>query len=355
MLSNQRSCINTVTLAAFLIASGCGGDERGDPAAGAGFGGGNDGGGTDSGLSTAGESGANSDGGSASADGPSGDTEDIYFDVGGGMATGPGPGKGDTGCTKVDILFVIDNSGSMADEQQKLIANFPGFAEEIQSTLGEVDGYNVGVVTSDDYWNVFASPGINADAMECRVLGGLVTANPTQACTPYAAGNRFMTEADDLATRFACAANVGDQGIGLEQMGGAAVNALLPSLSAPGGCNDGFLRDDALLILVLITDEDDDIESLGDPTDWYTSVVSAKFNEPDNIVVLSLIWDDSGGNPNGCVVASDENTGTSIAEFTNMFTHGSVGSLCVDSYQQFFSDAIGVIDVACDEFEPPRG
>jgi hypothetical protein len=292
--------------------------------------------------------------GDGSGDGDGDGDESIYFDVGVGNGDASnGDGNPDDTCAAVDLLFVIDNSGSMADEQAKLVANFPLFAEEIQTTLAEVDGYHVGVVTSDDYWNLFASPGINSDAPDCRVLGGLVTSTAQGNCAPFAEGHRFMTEADDLGSSFACAATVGDTGLGIEKMGAAASAAVLPALNSPGQCNEGFIRNDALLVIVMITDENDDVESGTTPSDWYDSVVAAKLNLPDNIVVLSLIWDDRNGNPDGCVADTDEEVGYAIEEFTNMFTHGSLGSVCADSYAQFFSDAISVIDTACDDFEPP--
>ena len=50
------------------------------------------------------------------------------FDVAGGNT---GPGDGEMGCQKVDFLFVIDNSGSMEDEQNNLINSFPGFINTI--------------------------------------------------------------------------------------------------------------------------------------------------------------------------------------------------------------------------------
>ena len=59
------------------------------------------------------------------------------LDVGagdGGVPTGE-TGTG-TGCAKVDFLFVIDNSNSMAEEQQRLVDAFPGFIASIEDTLG---------------------------------------------------------------------------------------------------------------------------------------------------------------------------------------------------------------------------
>ena len=49
------------------------------------------------------------------------------------------------GCEKVDFLFVIDDSGSMIDEQEQLVASFPGFIDTIQNTLTAQD-YRIMVV-----------------------------------------------------------------------------------------------------------------------------------------------------------------------------------------------------------------
>src|SRR5690606_38029790 len=140
---------------------------------------------------------------------------------------------GDESCAKVDLLFVIDNSGSMADEQAKLIANFPGFATEIQSALVDVESYHVGVAVTDPF-NLPFPDGVNSDNPQCRTLGGLVTSNINGTCVPFAEGKRYMTQADDLAAKFACAANVGDTGSGLEQVAGSMLAAISPAINAPG-------------------------------------------------------------------------------------------------------------------------
>src|SRR5688572_13939494 len=43
------------------------------------------------------------------------------------LAIPDAPGSDIEGCKAVDFLFVIDNSGSMSDEQDNLTASFPGF------------------------------------------------------------------------------------------------------------------------------------------------------------------------------------------------------------------------------------
>lgn len=63
----------------------------------------------------------------------SGDDESSGGSESGGDPTGANPtaagdeGGSDAGCRAVDLLFVIDNSGSMEDEQANLISSFPGF------------------------------------------------------------------------------------------------------------------------------------------------------------------------------------------------------------------------------------
>src|SRR5262249_2164080 len=144
-----------------------------------------------------------------------------------------------------------------AEEQVNLVNSFPGFIAAIQSTLDSVKEYNVGVVTTDAYFANTQVPG-------CSVLGGLVTrtggfSSSNVVCGPADAGNNFMTQDDDLDVTFACAAQVGTEGDGIEQPMQAMINAIDPDgmLAQPGACNEGFIREDALLVLVVITDEYD--------------------------------------------------------------------------------------------------
>jgi hypothetical protein len=251
----------------------------------------------------------------------------------------------DRPCQEVDLLFVIDNSGSMADEQQNLIASFPGFIEGIEHTLGPQTSYHVGVVTTD--LNLF-------NATECQMIGALTTKtggdmSSNRACGPYAAGARFMTTQDDLHDAFACAAQVGIDGDGVERPMDALEAALHGHPPQTAACNDGFLRDDALLVLVLITDEEDDGDSLGDPEVWYERVVAAKGGDPEQIVVLALVGHDK---PNDCLPA--QWTGMQGAEisprliaFAESFPYGMVRDVCSPSYAESFADAVDGIDDAC--------
>ncbi|HLT35558.1 MAG TPA: vWA domain-containing protein [Enhygromyxa sp.] len=275
--------------------------------------------------------------------------------------------SGDTteeGCKKVDLLFVIDNSGSMADEQINLVNSFPSFIDEIQTQLEGTDGYHIGVITSDAY--IF-NQGCTQEGAMVTATGG---ANSSQSvCGPYAEGHRYMTEADDLDQKFACAGQVGTGGDGNERPMQTMMAALSPSMNGAGGCNEGFLRDDALLVIVIITDEEDDHEidgcaqlpqpgSNGEPGGWFAGVVAAKAGQEKNIVVLSLVGP-PGPDPVACPALDKCSGGIQGAEvanrivsFTSMFTHGIVGRVCEASYAGFFAEAVGIIDSACDDFDP---
>lgn len=254
------------------------------------------------------------------------------------------------GCKKVDILYVIDNSPSMYDEQQTLIANFDTFVQEMQAALAEVADYHIGVITTDNY----AEEGflddstdvVNASVPACKFLGGMVVESQQGLCTPFAAGFNYITEADVLEAKFSCVANVGEDGDSDERVGDALIGAIAPENQAPGTCNAGFLRPDALLILVILTDENDSSDT--DPQEWYDAVVAAK-GKPENVVALSLIWDDF---ENNCQQDLSESTGYTIEEFTQMFPNHAVGNICDYSYEGFFASAVPTIDTACDNLIP---
>ena len=59
----------------------------------------------------------------------------------------------------------------------------------------------------------------------------------------------------------------------------AALSACSDAQNGPGGCDEGFLRDDAILVVTFISD-DPNKEDTGLPQDWYNAVVTAKKGNP---------------------------------------------------------------------------
>ena len=169
---------------------------------------------------------------------------------------------------KVDILFVIDDSPSMADKQANLKANFPNFINVLNTIAGGLPDVHLGVVTSD-----LGSSG--ADGMTAPSIGGtaqggcsgqgkagalqtygttLVTGKYISDAPPAAAGGMRMTNyTGTLAAAFSAIASAGANGCGFEQHIEAAKRALQPTNTA----NAGFLRSEAYLAVIFVADEDD--------------------------------------------------------------------------------------------------
>lgn len=277
------------------------------------------------------------------------------FDVASGAEGGGDEGGDAGGCEKVDILFVIDDSGSMEDDQQRLIANFPAFVEGIETKV-DVSDYHVGITATDPY---------HGTIFECREMGALVTQtfgdnSSNRVCGPFANGKRFMTAADDLDDKFACAAQLGTMGLPDERPA-AAVTAAVTEPIVSSDCNDGFLREDAVLVVVMITDEEDEkiydpylgeMGSDGEPIDWFNTMVAAKGGNEESIVMLSLVVPPGTLCPPWGLFEPVPIT-ERLIEFTEMFTYGFVGDICEPSYADYFAEAMNVVDAACDGFVPP--
>lgn len=120
---------------------------------------------------------------------------------------------------KVDVLVVVDNSGSMAPYQQKLASDFGGFFDFFAE--GEVD-WQLAVTHTDARAFDFG-----------RLRGPIVT-----------------PETADPEALFAEIVNVGDDGGGIEA-GLMAVSQLLQYQ------RDGFPREDASLSVIFVSDEED--------------------------------------------------------------------------------------------------
>jgi len=285
----------------------------------------------------------------------------LKLDVGGGGTGFSDAGDMPSGCENVDFLFVIDSSNSMETNQAELVASFPEFVEAIRSTLVDVQSFHVGVVTSDAY---------QPNDGECDELGALVTRtggdfSSDDVCGPFSDGARFMTEADDLPSAFSCAAQVGTDGANDEQMMAAMLAAVNPELNEAGECNEGFVRNDALLVVTLISDEDDpgtcvgmdrdqDCDgSPGDPDEWYEDLVAAK-GVRENLVILSLT---RGAPDNVCDTATGtERDGERIMDVARRHEDlGLIGDICESSFGQFFDNAVDLIQQGCEGFVLPTG
>jgi hypothetical protein len=162
----------------------------------------------------------------------------------------------------VDLLFMIDDSSSMKLSQANLARNFPVLMRQLENLPGGLPNIHVAVISSD----MGAGDGSIA---ACDAIGGRngnfqFTPRGTCAATGLTPGQTFISNIAGVANYtgslpdvFTCIAALGDDGCGYEQQFAAISRALGIDGKPVPTLNQGFLRPDALLAIVMITNEDD--------------------------------------------------------------------------------------------------
>lgn len=268
--------------------------------------------------STSNSTGANADGSSTgtsststgSADSSTSSGTTLILDVGSPDTGNPQP----IGCQgKIDFLFVISRDGSMALDQgygsihERLMAAIPEFFATIEAKFTDFD-YHILVTKGDPYWG---SPECNEEcpgpfegckmggypcelvdkASACDLTWGAgvvfnVGPNASNEPCDIAGGRRYLTTGQpNLEETFACVLQVGTSGY--YNNGQALTAAVNSALNGPGGCNEGFLRDDALLFVTNITTTPD-VDSEGTPASWAQVVFDAKGGDKNAVVFFQV-------------------------------------------------------------------
>lgn len=277
------------------------------------------------------------------------------------------------GCQgKIDFMFVISASGTMKAFQQRLIDSFPGFMMAIQEQLPEFDVHIISA-DSDNIWPLDdckfcdgvscdpqgVPPGCGAELDKCdkKVLGAGVTfpagdGASNRRCELFG-GNRYIIDGEpDLTDAFTCIAQVGIDGAVVSAE--AMVNALTPELNGPLGCNEGFLRDDALLVVTLIQDTYDE-DSAGSVASWIEALRTAKKGDDDAFAVLVLTTDIDKGPWELCWPGMYNENKNRLRLLADGVQNGFIGSICEKTYDQFFAKTITAVVDLCDNFVPPPG
>jgi hypothetical protein len=128
------------------------------------------------------------------------------------------------------------------------------------------------------------------------------------------------------------------------------------------------MRDDAILVVTIITDEDDDPNdgpptadndenSPGGPSQWKQGLVAAKHGDPNAAVVLALVGDtdqpDARCEPYEHEDGVGAEPGRRLRRLAESLPYGAWDSVCQPDYADFFNRAVAQIDAACQDFEPP--
>lgn len=189
-----------------------------------------------------------------------------------------------------DVLFVVDNSESMLDEQKKLAGNFASF---IQSATDLAIDYRIAVTTTD----------MDHDK------GALHGAHPVVTPATW--------------TEFMANVIVGTDGSLHEQ----GIEAAHSSLTRDAGFKP-WLRDDAKLVIIFVSDEVD--QSSGSVKAYYETFVDLKGGVPSRVLAHAIV----GPEHDGCDTA---NTGARYLKLAGL-SGGSTASICEENWGETMLD-----------------
>lgn len=203
---------------------------------------------------------------------------------------------------EVDVLWVIDDSCSMAEEQAKLAENFPEF---IKFFLGSGLDWHIGVVSTDT-----EDPGKN---------GKLLAQG----------GYRFLDErTSNPVAVFEQMTALGTSGSPTEAGLLAAQRALQQPSPEIQAANGGFLRDDAALHIIVISDEEDQSAPRVNRNEFVTYLRNLKA-DPNTPVTFSSIV---GPKPLGCRNADTDAVAGAIYIDVTERVGGVFASICEDDW-----------------------
>lgn len=288
---------------------------------------------------------------------------------GGGTGTGTGTGTGNggtgsggtggtgggtnqaQGCDKMDILFVVDDSGSMQEEQTNLGQNFPKFIDVLnnyQTGTGNPLDYHVGVTTTS--LSEAGSPIPLPIPLPTTMYpdGALVNSSScgmTRAWVERTDANPAMT--------FGCAAKVGTDGNSHEQPLDAAQLALTDRVT--DGKNAGFMRQDALLAIVILTDEDDQSVDPKNQSSTTELPVDQFIQQFDTVKGGHGRWATAViAGPTMCMSAfGSAEEAVRLKDFVQKSGQQAVfSSICEGDLAKGLDDALHTFSAACDSFPP---
>lgn len=250
----------------------------------------------------------------------------------------PPPG----GCEHIDILFVIDGSLSMAQEQAALrgIAGPPVLAEftdALDLELETLQDFHVGVISSE--------PG--ATILHTHVDEPEVAPGPATDCG-LPEGQRWLVgPSATLAEDFACIAGTNAQST-IESTTRNAAEAL------HNPANAGFLRDDAVLFIVLLTDED--TLDYATSIDVREQILDAVGGELDRVVILGIAGDQGVFEMPKTTCYGEYGTATPGRQISTIVfsfrEQGLMQDICAGDLATVFDAALDDLVTTCNEYQP---
>lgn len=220
---------------------------------------------------------------------------------------------------KADILVAVDDSCSMQDKQNNLAANFSSF---IQYAGGTGVDWQMGVITTSD-----------DEPPVC--VGGFCPPQPANA------GGKLIGDANNpkiltpttpsVAQKFSDKVKVGTNG-GAEVGLTTSLKALTPPLIANE--NSGFLRTDANLAVVVVSDAGD--QSAEPYSYFFNRFLNIKGFNKANMFTFNIIGPFQSSAPSGCTYDDYTNSASYQQLATN--TNGVLYEICTPDWAAKLQD-----------------
>ncbi len=238
--------------------------------------------------------------------------------------------------SKIDVLWVVDNSGSMAPRQENLANNFQAFMSEF--TRNAID-FRIGITTTDifrEQGRFVGAPPVLAtdtpsviDAFKRNIRVG-IDGSPYEVGLSAARMALDRQAAENLEILNYCKNTT---------CAGTANNERAECLARcdADGTNYPFLRTDAYLYIIFVTDEED--RSSEDVRYFYRYFETVKGVGNDGMVTTAAIMGDVPGNSCGAT------PGARYKALSDL-TGGEVGSICDQNFsvtlERLAQNAVGL-------------
>lgn len=293
------------------------------------------------GVSTSSSGSASTSGGAATGEDSAVSDGGIKLDLG----VPPDGGLQDKVCKKVDVILSVDNSGTMQEEISALRG--PVFDALPQMLLAVGDGL-------DDFHLAVIDACPKPPYYHNRGKDGF--------CEFSTGGNYMVSSSPALAQEFSCVTYLTTAGYNNvldecqdkdelkdddEQPALTAADSVSPAAIA--AANGGFLRDDAVLWVIAITDEDE--EGYGPNAQQLAQqLIDAKGGDISDVVFLGVGGTQSCDGPYGSAQAA-----SFLQEITGIFEQEGRGlfwDLCQGDLPGAFAATMPIVNAACVDFIP---
>lgn len=261
-------------------------------------------------------------------------------------------------CSKVDVVLAVDASSSMAAEIATLPATFVLMKDTLATKVGNgITDFRIGVI------NACPDPAWFHDW----------AAGDTDCNFPQ--GRNWLASNDpEIDAQFACVVDIPLQEEALAEMSG--INGGFGS--QPDLCSDGddddeqpawtaaqavqpgiaenaeFLREDSILFVIAITDEDESFATVDDAEAIHDALISAKNGTINDVTFLGIGGEDCSSAYDG----SDVKDSTKLRGTADSFgERGMFRTMCADQgadpIAAAFEEALTtIVDAACEGYTP---